>query len=222
MAEPAKVGLVAMALKAATNEAITAVQAGAEMAQKMKAAFENKRENVTKKEDIALDKLQAAAETAQGAMKQFMENVAGKVGQKMQKEAENHPEGMAGIIQEMSKEGNQASLYKEMNKVKRNNPEAWNQVTESIKNYSAARMNAMEDLKNAGPFYQDKVTKLDADVGQLAKNIPGGEGKNLMEELGEKVKQVVEKAIELVNQILNRQVNVGSKPSASSSPSPSL
>lgn len=219
MNEPAKIGGMAMAINAAMIGGMKAIEISSELGKKLKNALDNKTNNTVRKEDIVLSNLQLSAETAQKSMKHFMENIANKVERKIQQEAKNHPEGREGVIHDMTKKGKQASLYKEMNQIKNKNPEAWKNVTESIQNFNETRKNAIETFKNSGPFYQEKITKLDADVGMIAKNIPGEEGKSLLEEFGEKVKQIVEKAIKVVNQLLEHKVKINNNPSTSPSPS---
>ncbi len=79
--------------------------------------------------------------------------------------------------------------------------------------------NASPPSRTSAEAIGARFEKLDAEVGKSAAGLPGSkEGKSMTEELGEKIKAVVEKAVEAVRSLLNRDA----RQEASASPSPGM
>lgn len=164
----------------------------------------------------------AALDALQGFANGPGSNVLGKI----QDAAKNEPGGMQAVISEMKDGGRYANLRSQFNAdmvMERGMAASYEKVAGTLQQYGADRaaVEALGAQRNTSAALSSKFEKMDAEIGKTAAMLPSkAEGKNLMEELGDKLREVLDRAVQSVRSAFTRSADTGANTSSGPSPSP--
>jgi hypothetical protein len=100
---------------------------------------------------------------------------------------------------------------------------AWEEMAASLQQYGADRtaVAAIGARQNTSAELESRFEKLDAEIGKAASIIPSRQdGKNVMDDLGEKVREILDRAVNAVKSVFTPSAEKGARASAGPSPSP--
>ena len=182
--------------------------------------FQGQRDDATV---TTAEKSQAAA---LGAIRDFASGPASNILTKIQDAARNDPGGMAAVLSEMREGGRFAGLRSQLNAdlaTEKGAAAAYDRMTGALAQYGGDRaaVDAIGARTNTAAALAAKFEKVDAEIGKAASMLPGrSDGKSVMDDLGEKLKQVLDRAMEAVKSVFTPSAERAARASASPSPSP--
>jgi hypothetical protein len=192
----------------------------AERSDRHENVFQQRRDEATiqgaeKSQRAALDALQA-----------FSQGPASNILTKIQDAAKSEPGGMQAVLSEMREGGRFASLRSQFNAdlvVERGAAAAWDRMAGSLQQYGADRsaVAAIGARQNSTTALDARFEKMDAEIGKAASIIPGKQdGKSVMDDLGDKVREILDRAINAVKAAFTPSAERNARASASPSPAP--
>ncbi len=180
--------------------------------------------------DAKMERLVQAAEKSgaslKAAMDQFTSGPARGVLAKLENAAAKDPGGMPAVIAGMKPDGPYAAERAEFIGALRNPAIAdpYNTVVNRAAKHAEARAAVEDTLRKRGldpAVLGDRLEKKDAELAEKATNIPGREpGKNALEEMAQKLADLLKKAMEKVGQAIDKVAGAGVQAQARPSPSP--
>ncbi|MFK4046866.1 hypothetical protein ACI2KH_18065 [Roseomonas mucosa] len=177
-------------------------------------------------DDTALKVAEKSGQKAVEALRGFAQEAGAGVMARINEAARSDPQGIQGVLSEMREGGRHAELRTQFNNAlvqEKGVAAAYDAAASAVKQYGADRQNAEAVLlKRPGPgVLAGRFERLDAQIGEAASQVPARqEGKSVMEELGQRVADVVRRATEAVRTALQGEPRASAP--ASSSPSPGL
>jgi hypothetical protein len=183
-------------------------------------AFQQRRAEVTiqgaeKSQRAALEALQA-----------FANGPGSSILTKIQDAAKTEPGGMQAVLSEMREGGRFAGLRSQFNAdmmMERGASAAWEKMAASLQQYGADRtaVAAIGARQSTSAALESRFEKLDAEIGRAAFIIPSRQdGKSVMDDLGEKVREILDRAVTAVRSVFTPSAEKGARASAGPSPSP--
>ena len=182
--------------------------------------FQGQRDDATV---TTAEKSQAAA---LGAIRDFASGPASNILTKIQDAARNDPGGMAAVLSEMREGGRFAGLRTQLNAdlaTEKGAAAAYDRMTGALAQYGGDRaaVDVIGARTNTAAALAAKFEKVDAEIGKAASMLPGrSDGKSVMDDLGEKLKQVLDRAMDAVKSVFTPSPERAARASASPSPSP--
>jgi hypothetical protein len=175
-----------------------------------------------KRDDSQLLAADGSARAALDALNAFRQTPGASILNRIQDAAANNKGGMQAVIAGMKSGGLFEYLRKEFDVALGENQTlaaAYDRAASALGQYGKDReavTTALASHPNASRW-AEHFKKLDADVGEAASAVPGkAPGASMIEELGEKVREIVEKALEKVRGLFHS--NPESRPSPSPGP----
>lgn len=177
------------------------------------------------------DQLIQASEKSGVAMMKSIETFTNGPGAavlgKIEAAAKTEPGGAKTVMQEMQPGGRYAALRTEFDNALQSDrvfAAAYNQVEKTGAQHSKDRLalNADFDAKKLDPSQLDvRFQQADAAIGEAAEHIPGRTpGKSVMDELGQRVAEMIGKAVQRVRSMFGHDAVPDQRPSASPSMAP--
>ena len=158
-------------------------------------------------------------------MRAFANGPGNHVMARIHEAAKSDPEGLKGVLSEMRAGGKYEGLRQQLQgeqAMTKGFAEAFERAATAVGAYGRKRGAVEEIATQRGTIDQvaARFDKLDAEVGQRAAVLPSPrEGKSMLDDLGEKVKDVVVKAIDAVKAAFTSTARKDASSSASPSPS---
>ena len=145
---------------------------------------------------------------------------------KIQDAAKTEPGGMQAVLSEMREGGRFAGLRSQFNAdlvMERGAAAAWEKMAGGLQQYGADRtaVAAIGARQNNAAALEGRFEKLDAEIGKATFAIPSKQdGKSVLDDLGEKLKEVLDRAVSAVKAAFTPSVDRSARASASPSPAP--
>ncbi len=181
--------------------------------------------------DAKLERLVQAAEKSgaslNAALEQFTAGPGRGVMAKLENAAAKDPGGMPAVIAGMKPDGPYAAERAEFNAALRDPAVAgpYNVVTSQAAKHAEARLAVEDTLRKRGldpAVLGDRLEKKDAELADKAASIPGRQpGKNALEEMAQKLAELLQKAMEKVSQVIDKAAGAGVQSQTRPGPSPS-
>jgi len=181
--------------------------------------------------DTKMERLVQAAEKSgaslNAALDQFTSGPARGVLAKLENAAAKDAGGMPAVIAGMKPDGPYAAERAEFIGALRNPAIAdpYNTVINRAAKHAEARVAVEDTLRKRGldpAVLGDRLEKKDAELAGKAANIPGREpGKNALEEMAQKLADLLKKAVEKVGQVIDKVAGAGVQAQTRPGPSPS-
>ena len=155
------------------------------------------------------------------ALQAFQKGAGSNILTKIQDAAKSEPGGLQGVLSEMREGGRFSSLRSQFNAdlaLERGMSAAYDKVASSLQQYSGDRtaVEAIGARRGTGQALEARFEKMDAEIGKATAAIPSrGDGKSVLEDLGDKMRDVLDRAVQAVKSAFTPG------PRAASSPSPS-
>ncbi len=186
------------------------------------ARFEERQ--VAKNPDLALRNAELSGQAALEALQDFANAPGAAIVTKIRDAAKADPGGMAAVMAEMREGGRYADLRSEFNNAlvqEKAVTGAYVWASAALGRYGDDRV-ATEAIIAHRPdatALSARFAKLDAEIGQAAFGIPGRrDGQSALDEMAEKAKELVTKAVDAVRSVFGR--NASAEVKAGPSPSP--
>ncbi|MDT8291871.1 hypothetical protein RQ846_19335 [Roseomonas mucosa] len=173
----------------------------------------------------ALEAAEASGQRAVEALRGFAQGAGAAVMARISEAARTDPRGMEGVLAEMREGGRHADLRTQFNNAlvqEKGLAAAYDAAASAVKQYGTDRQAAEAViLKRSEPAaLAGRFERLDAAIGEAASHLPSRqEGKSVVDELGQKVAELVRRAADAVRNVFQQDHRQGV--SAASSPSPS-
>ncbi len=181
--------------------------------------------------DAKLERLVQAAEKSgvslSAALDQFTTGPGRGVMARLENAAAKDPGGMPAVIAGMKPDGPYAAERAEFNAALRDPAVAgpYNVVTSQAAKHAEARLAVEDTLRKKGldpAVLGDRLEKKDAELADKAASIPGRQpGKNALEEMAQKLAELLQKAMEKVGQVIDKAAGAGVQSQTRPGPSPS-
>ena len=178
------------------------------------------------RDDAAVATAEKSQAAALGAIRDFANGPASNILTKIQDAARNDPGGMAAVLSEMREGGRFAGLRTQLNAdlaTEKGAAAAYDRMTGALAQYGGDRaaVDAIGARTNTAATLAAKFEKVDAEIGNAASMLPSrSDGKSVRDDLGEKLKQVLDRAMEAVKSVFTPSMERAARASASPSPSP--
>lgn len=173
------------------------------------------------RDEKSLEATEKLGKDAVEALREIKERPASSIMASISDAAGSDPNGMAGVLTEMKAGGKYADLYGQFVTEKENNQAFMAQlenVSSKLEAYGKGREAAEvtgQRMRMPGSVAQ-RFNQIDAEIGKSAAEVPGKkEGTSALEDMSEKVREMVQKAVTAVTDFMKRM-----SPGPSSSPSP--
>ena len=181
--------------------------------------------------DTKTERLVQAAEKSGAslntAMDQFTAGPGRSMMAKLESAAAKDPGGLPAVIAGMKPDGPYAAERAEFNAALRDPAVAgpYNAVTSQAAKYAEARVAVEDTLRKRGldpAVLGGRLEKKDAELADKAASIPGREpGRNALEEMAQKLAELLQKAMEKVGQVIDKAAGANAQVQARPGPSPS-
>ncbi len=192
----------------------------ADRSERHETVFQQRRDEATvqgaeKSQRAALEAIQA-----------FASGPSSNVLSKIQDAAKSEPGGMQAVLAEMREGGRFAGLRAQFNAdlvMERGAAAAWDRMAGSLQQYGADRtvVAAIGARQNSAAALDARFEKLDAEIGKAASVIPSKQdGKSVMEDLGDKLREVIDRAVSAVKAAFTPSAERNARASAGPSPGP--
>ena len=192
----------------------------AQRSERHESAFQQMRDQAViqgaeRSQRAALDSLQAFA-NGPGS------NILGKI----QEAAKSEPGGMQAVVSEMRDGGRYSSLRSQFNAdmvMERGMAASYEKLAGNLQQYGADRaaVDAIGVRRNTGADFAAKFEKLDAEIGKTTSMLPSkADGKSVMDDLSDKLREVLDRAVQAVRSVFTRSADAGTRTSSGPSPSP--
>lgn len=129
--------------------------------------------------------------------------------------AASDPGGMSAVLSEMKPGGKYASLHGQFEAEKQNNQafaSSLENAASKLDAYGKGREAAQKlgETMNTSTRVEQRFAQIDAQIGKEAESLPGSKpGTSMMEELGEKTKELVKKAVETLARLFRAAPSSG-------------
>ena len=169
------------------------------------------------------EKSQAAA---LNAVRDFASGPASNILTKIQDAAKSEPGGMAAVLSEMREGGRFAGLRTQLNAdlaTERDAAAAYDKMSGALAQYGTDRaaVDALASRNTNAAALVGKFEKVDAEIGKAVSMLPSrSDGKSVMDDLSEKLKQVLDRAVEAVKSVFTPAAERAARATSSPSPSP--
>jgi hypothetical protein len=183
-------------------------------------AFQQRRDEAT------IQGAEKSQRAAMEAVRAFSQGPASNILTKIQDAAKAEPGGMPAVLSEMREGGRFASLRSQFNAdlvVERGAAAAWDRMAGSLQQYGVDRsaVAAIGARQNTAPALDARFEKMDAEIGKATSIIPSRQdGKSVMDELGDKFREILDRAINAVKSVFTPSAERNSRPSNGPSPGP--
>jgi hypothetical protein len=177
-------------------------------------------------EERQLAEAERAGRAALDALRHFSQGPGASVLNKIRDAARTEPAGFHGVMTEMREGGKYADLRKEFNAAlatERGLGAAYDTATVALSQYGAQRTaaDAIISRRPDAKALANRFEQIDADLGHAASTIPGRkDGKSALDEVADKAREIVTKAVDAIRSMFGRQANATAAPSAGASPAP--
>ena len=183
-------------------------------------AFQQRRDEAT------IQGAEKSQRTALDALQAFGQGPGSNILTKIQDAAKAEPGGMQAVLSEMREGGRFAGLRSQFNAdlvMERGVAAAWDRMAGSLQQYGADRsaVAAIGARQNSTAALDARFEKMDAEIGKAASIIPSKQdGKSVMDDLGDKVREILDRAINAVKAAFTPSADRNAHASASPSPTP--
>ena len=173
------------------------------------------------RDEATIQGAERSQRAALDALQAFQKGAGSNILTKIQDAAKSEPGGLQGVLSEMREGGRFSSLRSQFNAdlaLERGMSAAYDKVASSLQQYSGDRtaVEAIGARRGTGQALEARFEKMDAEIGKATAAIPSrGDGKNVLEDLGDKMREVLDRAVQAVKSAFTPG------PRAASSPSPS-
>lgn len=181
----------------------------------------NFRETVLReREDKTLTAGERAGEAALAALRAFARGPGSDVMSKIQDAAKTDPDGMRGVMSGMREGGRYQDLRQQFEGARAQSQgfaAAYESAAAAVGDYGARRADvaAIATRRGETDAVNSRFERLDAAIGEQAAATPGRtEGKSLIDEIGEKVRALIDRAVQSVKNAFSP------RPTADAAPSP--
>jgi hypothetical protein len=160
------------------------------------------------------------------AIQAFAQGPTSNILTKIQDAAKAEPGGMQAVLSEMREGGRFASLRSQFNTdlvMERGAAAAWDRMAGSLQQYGADRaaVAAIGARQNTAAALDARFEKMDAEIGKAVSVIPSKQdGQSVMDDLGDKVREILDRAINAVKSAFSPSAERNARASASPSPAP--
>ena len=178
------------------------------------------------REEKVLKAAEVAGAAAIEAMRVFSNGPGNHVMARIHEAAKSDPEGLKGVLSEMRAGGKYEGLRQQLQgeqALTKGFAESFERAAAAVGAYGRQRGAVDEIAVQRGNIDQvaSRFEKLDAEVGQRAAALPAPkEGRSMLDELGERVKELVVRAIDAVKAAFTPAARKDAAASASPSPNP--
>ena len=185
-----------------------------------KDAFQQRRDEAT------IQGAEKAQRAAMEAVRAFSQGPASNILTKIQDAAKAEPGGMPAVLSEMREGGRFASLRSQFNAdlvMERGVAAAWDRMAGSLQQYGADRsaVAAIGARQNTAAALDARFEKMDAEIGKATSIIPSRhDGKSVMDDLGDKFREILDRAINAVKSAFRPSAERNARPSDGPSPGP--
>ena len=176
------------------------------------------------KDAIALRAAERSARAAMEAMEGFRNSEGAVIINRIRAAAQSDLTGLAGVLSEMKQGGKFADLRQQFNNTLADEKgviAAYDRAAEALARYGADRQ-AIEPIIARRPDAINLSAKFDAmdrEIGQAAGELPSRrDGKTMLEDLSKQVAEMLQRAMDNIKNLFNRNPSPGASPSG---PSPS-
>lgn len=168
------------------------------------------------------ERAEVSGQRAAEALKGFTEGVGASIMNRINDAARSDPRGIEDVLSEMREGGRHAELRSAFNNAlstEKSLAAGYDAATSALKQYGTDRQAAEAGmLKRPDAVIAGRFERLDAAIGEAASSVPARqEGRSVMEELGQKVADLVRRAAESVRSVFSSEPRAGA---SSSGPSP--
>ncbi|WP_216851279.1 hypothetical protein [Acidisphaera sp. L21] len=183
-------------------------------------AFQQRRDEAT------IQGAEKSQRAAMEAVRAFSQGPASNILTKIQDAAKAEPGGMPAVLSEMREGGRFASLRSQFNAdlvVERGAAAAWDRMAGSLQQYGADRsaVAAIGARQNTAAALDARFEKMDAEIGKATSIIPSRhDGKSVMDDLGDKFREILDRAINAVKSAFRPSAERNARPSDGPSPGP--
>ena len=173
------------------------------------------------RDEATIQGAERSQRAALDALQAFQKGAGSNILTKIQDAAKSEPGGLQAVLSEMREGGRFSSLRSQFNAdlvVERGMSAAYDKVASSLQQYSGDRtaVEAIGARRGTGQALEARFEKMDAEIGKATAAIPSrGDGKSVLEDLGDKMREVLDRAVQAVRSAFTPG------PRAASSPSPS-
>ena len=173
------------------------------------------------REQATVQGAERSQRAALDALQAFQKGAGSNILTKIQDAAKSEPGGLQAVLSEMRDGGRFSSLRSQFNAdlaLERGMSAAYDKVASSLQQYAGDRgaVDAIGARRGTSQALEARFEKMDAEIGKATAAIPSrSDGKSVFEDLGEKMREVLDRAVQAVKSAFNPG------PRASSSPSPS-
>ena len=173
------------------------------------------------RDEATIQGAERSQRAALDALQAFQKGAGSNILTKIQDAAKSEPGGLQAVLSEMREGGRFSSLRSQFNAdlaLERGMSAAYDKVASSLQQYSGDRtaVEAIGARRGTGQALEARFEKMDAEIGKATAAIPSrGDGKSVLEDLGDKMREVLDRAVQAVKSAFTPG------PRAASSPSPS-
>jgi hypothetical protein len=179
-----------------------------------------------RRDEATIQGAEKSQRAAMEAIQAFAQGPASNILTKIQDAAKAEPGGMQAVLSEMREGGRFASLRSQFNTdlvMERGAAAAWERMAGSLQQYDADRaaVAAIGARQNTAAALDARFEKMDAEIGKAVSVIPSKQdGKSVMDDLGDKVREILDRAINAVKSAFSPSAERNARASASPSPAP--
>ena len=171
----------------------------------------------------ALGTAEKSGQKAVEALQEFSRGAGAALLARINEAARSDPQGLQGVLSEMREGGRHADLRVQFNNAivqDKGAAHAYEAAASAVKQYGTDRQAAEAVLlKRPDDVLAGRFARLDAQIGEAGAQVPARqEGKSIVEELGQRVADLVRRATEAVRSVLQGEPRQA--PVSSSGPSP--
>ncbi len=173
------------------------------------------------RDEATIQGAERSQRAALDALQAFQKGAGSNILTKIQDAAKSEPGGLQAVLSEMREGGRFSSLRSQFNAdlvIERGTGAAYDKVASSLQQYAGDRtaVEAIGARRGTGQALEARFEKMDAEIGKATASIPSrGDGRSVFEDLGDKMREVLDRAVQAVKSAFTPG------PRAASSPSPS-
>jgi hypothetical protein len=179
-----------------------------------------------RRDEASIQGAEKSQRAALEAVRSFANGPASSILTKIQDAAKTEPGGMSAVLSEMREGGRFAGLRSQFNAdlvMERGAAAAWEKMAGTLQQYGTDRamVAAIGARQNNAVALDARFEKMDAEIGKVTSMIPGKQdGKSVMDDLGDKLRDVLDRAVNAVKSAFTPSAERSARASAGPSPSP--
>jgi hypothetical protein len=179
-----------------------------------------------RRDEVTIQGAERSQRAAMEAIQAFAKGPTSNILTKIQDAAKAEPGGMQAVLSEMREGGRFASLRSQFNAdlvMERGAAAAWDTMAGSLQQYGADRaaVAAIGARQNTAAALDARFEKMDAEIGKASSVIPSKQdGKSVMDDLGDKFREILDRAINAVKSAFSPSAERNARASATPSPAP--